>query len=77
MKSWRDLSVDVIAPLELEYRDKPYAQFKRALRDAYPFYDRQYHPYKIWCQEQKKALARHPGAPNYKPEATDTQGLLI
>lgn len=60
---WRQRSWDVITPLEVEYRDKPYEEFKKALRAAYPFGVRQYTPYKIWLEEQRFALARHPGAP--------------
>lgn len=29
---------------------------KKVLRGAYPFGVRQYHPYKIWLDEQRKAL---------------------
>jgi len=31
---------------------------KKVLQDAYPFGVRQYHPYKIWLDEQRKALSR-------------------
>ena len=32
------------------------ADKRRALRDAYPFGPRQYTPYRMWCQEVRKAL---------------------
>jgi len=29
---------------------------RRALRDAYPFGQREMHPYKVWCEEVRHAL---------------------
>ena len=69
---WRRVSIATIAPLEAEYRNRTYAEFKRALRDAYPFGVREQHPYKIWCDEQRAALRRHPQSPEYN----GTQDLL-
>jgi hypothetical protein len=34
---------------------------RAALRNAYPFGQRKYHPYKIWCDEVRKQLARRFG----------------
>lgn len=56
--NWRQWAQKVIADVEQAYKDRPYDDFRKALRDAYPFYERENHPYKIWCDEQKKALAR-------------------
>lgn len=60
MNTWRQLARRVIEPLELEYRHKPLEEFARALREAYPFGERRYHPYKVWCEEQRYAIERHP-----------------
>ena len=60
---WREASRKVIAEVLQEHGMKCYAEYKKALHDAYPFGMRQYHPYKIWCQEQKKALMMHPECP--------------
>lgn len=68
---WRRKSIAVIAQLEAEYKDKSYSAFKRALFDAYPFGERAYTPYKIWCEDQRAALARHPESPDYKPPMGD------
>lgn len=65
---WRRASKAVIAPLEVEYKARPYGEFKKALFNAYPFGDRVCIPYKIWCQEQRAALSRHPESPVYKPQ---------
>lgn len=54
MKSrWRSIArpiiADVIADIGLEDEKK----LKKALREAYPFGERAYHPYKIWLDEVK------------------------
>lgn len=36
---------------------------KAALKEAYPFGQRAYHPYKIWCDEVRKQLVRRFGPP--------------
>lgn len=77
--TWRTAAQRIIAPIEAEYRDKPLAKFKRALREAYPFGQRAYHPYKIWCSEQARAIARHPEncvGQGEQVEFASTEGLL-
>lgn len=51
--SWRDSAAPIIAKVLKENRDKPEKEIKQALRDAYPFGQRKYHPYKIWLDEIK------------------------
>lgn len=34
-----------------ETAGKSEKEIRQALRDAYPFGEREYHPYKIWCDE--------------------------
>jgi murein L,D-transpeptidase YafK len=55
---WRTRAREVIAEVEQEHRNATLAEFKAALKAAYPFGQRQYGPYKIWCQEQRYAIAR-------------------
>jgi len=33
---------------------------RRALSEAYPFGERRYHPYRVWCREVRRALGRRP-----------------
>lgn len=68
--TWRQFAQRVIIQVEREHEGKSLAELKRALRNAYPFGQRQYHPYKIWCDEQSKAIARH-------PESQTTDGLPL
>lgn len=73
---WRRISINTIAPIEAEYRDESWGALKRALFDAYPFGDRYGHPYKIWCQEQRAALRRHPQSPEYAGAQDDLLAKL-
>lgn len=49
--TWRDKARPIIARVLRETAGQDEKAIKRALRDAYPFGPRQYHPYKIWCDE--------------------------
>ena len=61
--TWRAVSQRIIAKVEAEHKGSTYQEFRAALHNAYPFGQRSHHPYKIWCDEQRKALARHCHAP--------------
>lgn len=51
-KSWRDVARPIIAEVLRKTEGNPDAR-KRMLYDAYPFGQRQYHPYKVWLDEIK------------------------
>lgn len=52
MKShWREQARDVIRKVLTENEGKSDKEIRKALREAYPFGERQYHPYKIWLDE--------------------------
>lgn len=52
-KTWRDSARPIIAEVLKENEGKDEKIIKKALYDAYPFGQRQYHPYKIWLDEIK------------------------
>ena len=54
---WRDHAKPIISRVIGEHRDRPVQEIRRALRDVYPFGLRQYHPYKVWCDEVRIQLA--------------------
>lgn len=54
--TWRDKARQVIAAVIAEVGTDDPGKLKRALFDAYPFGERQYHPYKIWLDEIKVQL---------------------
>ena len=74
--SWRFAAQRVIASIEHDYRDKPLSDLKAALHEAYPFGQRRNYPYKIWCEEQRLAIARHPESQTKQAESAATEGLL-
>ena len=65
--TWRDIARPIIDRVLKEVHGKSEKEIREALRKAYPFGQRQYHPYKIWCDEikiqrgQKKSAAKNKG----------------
>lgn len=51
MKSWRDRAKPIIERVLRETAGQDEALIRAALRAAYPFGQRQYHPYKVWLDE--------------------------
>lgn len=52
MKSdWRERARPIIAQVLKENLGADEKTIRKALKDAYPFHMRQYHPYKIWLDE--------------------------
>ena len=48
---WRRKARPIIERVLAETKGQDEKMIRRALRDAYPFGLRKYHPYKIWCDE--------------------------
>lgn len=56
---WHARSIEVIGEVHNSLPpDATYDDRKKALRDAYPFEERKYFPYKAWCKAQKAYLAK-------------------
>lgn len=51
--SWRDHCRTIISKVIEENKGKPHKQIITALKWAYPYGERRYHPYKIWLDEIK------------------------
>ncbi len=49
--SWRDHARPIIAKVIRDVGTDDQKALRKALLAAYPFGQRQYHPYKIWCDE--------------------------
>lgn len=64
--SWYETAWKVIdkahreMPLDISFEER-----KKRIRDAYPFGERAYHPYKQWCKAQREYLARYVPKPRY------------
>lgn len=65
--SWREYAKPIIAKVLAENKGKSEKEIRKALHDAYPFGEREYHPYKIWLDEcavqlgtkKKKVIVRN------------------
>ena len=55
-KTWRDSARPIIAKVLSDNIGKTDKEIRKALKDAYPFGARQYHPYKVWLDEIKVQL---------------------
>jgi hypothetical protein len=48
---WRRAAAQIITRVLEEHASKPDVEVRAALRAAYPFGQRQHHPYRIWLDE--------------------------
>lgn len=63
--TWRDSAKPIIAQVLKDTKGQPEKAIRKALKEAYPFGMRKYHPYKIWLSEiqiqrGKKTFGRKP-----------------
>lgn len=50
-KTWREHAKPIIAEVLKSTKGLPDKEIRKALREAYPFGERKYWPYKVWCDE--------------------------
>lgn len=55
---WRAEAAKVIGDVLAANPGKDEKEIRRLLRDAYPFGEKRYHPYKIWLDQIKRALGK-------------------
>lgn len=53
MSTWRDHCRPIIKDVLDKTKGRPENEIRKALKDAYPYGMRKYHPYKIWLDEIK------------------------
>lgn len=53
-KTWRQVAAPIIARVLAETAGLEWAIVREALRQAYPFGERRYFPYKVWLDEIKR-----------------------
>lgn len=56
--TWRTHAAPIIAAVIRETGTSDLPKLRRALRDAYPYGERKYWPYKVWCAEVRRQLGR-------------------
>lgn len=54
--SWRDVASPIIAAVIDANPGKDRKELRKLLREAYPFVERRYFPYKVWCDEVRIQL---------------------
>lgn len=66
--SWRDVACPIISKVVAEAQSDgcDIKELKRRLRDAYPFSERKYWPYKVWCSEVRRQTKKF-GKPEPPP----------
>jgi len=57
---WRNRASPIIARVIRETGTVDMKALRKALKAAYPFQVRKYHPYKIWLDEVKRQLKKKP-----------------
>jgi len=56
--TWRQGCAPIINKVICDNKDKSLKELRKLLKEAYPYGVRQYHPYKVWCDEIKKQLTK-------------------
>jgi hypothetical protein len=51
--AWRDYARPIIQKVLKETKGLDEKEIRKALKEAYPFGERNYHPYKVWLDEIK------------------------
>ncbi len=75
--TWRQMAAPIIAAVIAEHKAAGERAVRRALRDAYPWGERENHPYKVWLDECRKQMARafpRPFSPVEMPLFADVEG---
>jgi hypothetical protein len=57
-KTWRDIARPIIAEVLNKNKCADEKTVRAVLREAYPFGERKYHPYKIWLSEIQIQLGK-------------------
>lgn len=55
-RTWRELAAPLIAHVIADTPSRDLTALRPKLRAAYPWGERKYHPYKIWCAEIRRQL---------------------
>ena len=67
-KTWRDYARPVIAEVINRVGIDDPKLLRKELSDAYPFFEKENHPYRIWLDEIKRQLGQLPPLGQRKPK---------
>jgi hypothetical protein len=73
LSHWRRIAAPIICKVLAETAGQPEAVVRRALREACPFGQRRYHPYRIWCDEIRVQM----GTKHLRPHVARQQGRPV
>ena len=76
-RTWRDVARPIIASVLAQEGTEDRKRLRKALREAYPFGERKYHPYKIWCHEIRVQLGEARFGRRPKPKPVNDQQLSL
>jgi hypothetical protein len=72
--TWRDAARPIIRQVLANNKGKDEKEIRQALREAYPFGERKYHPYKIWLDEIKVQMGKRKfGVKKQLPDPNQSQ----
>jgi hypothetical protein len=61
MKTWREIAAPIVGRVIEEVGCSDMVALRRHMKEAYPFGERKYWPYKVWCSEVRRQLRRKGG----------------
>ena len=67
--SWRRHARPIIARVLKETQGQDEQAVRKALKEAYPFGERKYWPYKVWCDEVQRQM--------HKRRQRDRRGRIV
>ena len=68
MNTWRTHAAPVVRDVLERIGTSDPKALRKALREAYPFGQRKYWPYKIWLDEIRRQLSPTPASPSPGPD---------
>ncbi len=73
-KTWREEAAPIISSVIRQYGTSDLQALRRHLRDAYPFGEKKYYPYKVWCDEITRQLCPAHSSTPHTMEELERQG---
>lgn len=77
MSHWRKQAALVIERVVQKNKGATEKELRAAISAAYPFGERAYHPYKIWCNQVKVTLWRMFPKPHRQPKQDPVEDLPL
>jgi hypothetical protein len=76
-QTWRDSARPIIHRVLKETEGKDEKEIRKALKEAYPFGERRYHPYKVWCDEIRVQMGKRRFGAIHHPDTNNPNQLTL